>query len=497
MAFAEREEGAEVFSAATTRDQARVVFFVSQAMLRKMPEFCARFGVEVCAHSINQLSTNSFFRPLSSDANSVEGINPYFICIDELHAHPGRDLYDNLETANGKRAGSLLWAITTAGSDQAGICYEQHKYVCRILDGSAKDDSFFGIIFTIDDDDDWALVENIRKANPNWGVSVDPAEIGQKLQKALQLASAQPTFKTKHCNVWVNADHAWMDMQRFRKCADPTLNEEDFLGLPCIVGLDLANKIDILASLKLFWRDDEYPLPPRDLSSRAERSDGEAGASGVEGPALAGVDDDPKPKRHYYAFGTYWLPEARIEQAQNSQYAGWVVEERIRTCPGEVNDFDQVEEAIREDGRRFDVREVAHDPWNAVEVVNHLQQEGMTMVEIAQVVKSLSEPMNELEAAVYDGRFHYNGDPVFEWAVSNVVAHRDRNGNLFPTKESAEKKIDPVSALLNAMNRCMATAAEDGAGGVSVFGNCNRCGELCAGKMVGDRIVFNCGKHSN
>jgi phage terminase large subunit-like protein len=480
MAFADEEPGAEVYSAATTRDQARIVFSVSQAMLRAMPEFCDRAGVEVCSHSINQLRTNSFYRPLSSDANSVEGINPYFISVDELHAHSTRDLYDNLDTANGKREGSLLWAITTAGSDQAGICYEQHRYVTKLLDGSAHDDSYFGIIFTIDDDDDWAIIENIRKANPNWGISVDPAEIGQKLQKALQLASAQPTFKTKHCNVWVNADHSWMDMQRLRKCADPSLSEEDFLGQPCIIGLDLANKLDILAEIKLFWRDE------RQIDSSAESA---------QALAVANEPEEAKPKRHYFVFGTYWLPEARIEQAQNSQYQGWAIEERIRTCPGEVNDFDQVEDAIRDDARRFDVREVAHDPWNAVEIVNHLQQEGLTMVEIAQVVKSLSEPMNELEAAVYDGRFHYNGDPVLEWAFSNVVAHRDRNDNLFPTKETAEKKIDPVSALLNALNRAMATAATGDSGGVSVFGNCAKCGELCAGKPVGERIVFDCGAH--
>lgn len=424
MAFADGEPGAEVYSAATTRDQARVVFSVSQAMLRNMSDFCERAGVEVCSHSINQLRTNSFFRPLSSDANSVEGVNPYFTCIDELHAHPNRDLYDNLDTANGKREGSLLWAITTAGSDQAGICYEQHRYVTKILDGSARDESYFGIIFSIDDDDDWALIENIRKANPNWGVSVDPEEIGQKLQKALQLASAQPTFKTKHCNVWVNADHAWMDMQRFRKCADPKLSEADFARKPCIIGLDLANKIDILAALRVFWRDEP--------------------------------SGERKPKRHYYAFGKYWLPEQRIEESQNSQYRGWALDHRIETSPGDVNDFDQVEDWIRAQGRLFNIRDIGHDPWNATEIVNHLQKERVNCTEVPQTVQQLNEPMNELEAAVYDGRFHYDGDPVLEWAVSNVVAHRDRNGNLFPTKESAEKKIDPVSALLNAINRVIA-----------------------------------------
>lgn len=465
MGFADNEPGAEVYSAATTRDQAKIVWSTAHAMLRAMPEFCQRAGVDTAAHSINQIETNSFFRPLSSDANSVEGINPYFTCEDELHAHPNRNLHDNLDTANGKREGSMLWIISTAGSDQAGICYEVRSYVVKILEGTAQDDSFFGIIFTIDDEDDWASGPEVwRKANPNWGISVDPEEFARKIQKAIQLASAQPSTKTKHLNVWVNADHAWMDMLKFRKCADVTLTEEAFLGEPCVIGLDLANKIDILAKLKLFWRDE---------------------------------GDEEKRKRHYYAFGTYWLPEAQVELAQNSQYEGWAIENRVLTCPGEVNDFDLVEESIRDDAQRFQVREVAHDPWNAVQIVNHLQTQGIVMVKVDQIPKNLSEPMRELEAAVYDGRFHYNGDPVLEWAISNVVAHRDRNDNLFPTKEKPEKKIDPASALLNAINRVMFIDITGG-GDVGVIGRCSQCGEYVAGKVQeGGKVVFDCGKHTS
>jgi len=424
-AFGEGEPGAEVYSAATTREQAKVVWSVSHAMLRAMPEYCDKAEIDCAAHSINQLSTNSFFRPFSADANSVEGSQPYFICVDELHAHPSRELYDNLDTANGKRQGSLLWAITTAGSDQAGICYEVHRYVMRILDGTAKDESFFGIIYALDDDDDWADLTKLPKANPNWGVSVDPEEIAQKVQKALQVASAQPTVQTKHGNRWVNADHAWMDMVKFRKCADPTLRIEAFAGKPCTMGIDVANKIDIMAAAQLFARD-EF------------------------------VSNQQKPKRHYFYFGKNWLPQARIEQAQNSQYQGWAIEGRIQTTPGDVNDFDQVEDWIRGQARVFRICDLGYDPWNAQEIVNHLQAGRMTCTEVPQTVQHLNEPMNELEAAVYDGRFHYDGDPVIEWAISNVVAHRDRNDNIFPTKETADKKIDPVTALLNALNRFLA-----------------------------------------
>ena len=122
------EAGAEVYSAATTRDQAKIVFGVAQQMARKSPEFCQRFGVEVSTHSIHIRDTMSWFRPLASEANSLEGVNPHFVCIDELHAHENRSCYDNLVTAAVKRDQPLIWCITTAGSNREGVCYEVRSY---------------------------------------------------------------------------------------------------------------------------------------------------------------------------------------------------------------------------------------------------------------------------------------------------------------------------------------------------------------------------------
>lgn len=479
MAFAEGEPGAEVYSAATNRDQAKIVWSVSHAMLRAMPEFCERAGVDPAAHSINQLRTNSFFRPLSSDANSAEGAIPYFVCVDELHAHPTRDLYDNLDTANGKRDGSLLWAITTAGSDRAGICYEVRSYITKILENVVQDDSVFGIIFTIDDEDEWSAGPEVwRKANPNWGISVDPFEIGTKIQRALQVSSSQPTIQTKHLNKWVNADHAWMDMQRWAKCADPTLDEDDFSGDSSILGLDLASKLDLLAKIKLFWKDipltvaiescDQGQCDAKDCKNIAflfRTSNGKKVCESHRNRIL----ERKTSKRHYYAFGDYWTPEERVEHSSNSQYKGWVIDEHLHTCPGETNDYDIVEDSIRADCRKFEILEVAHDQYQAVTIVNHLAPEGITMAEVPQLPKYLSEPMKELEAAVYDGRFHFDGDPIMTWAVSNVVCHRDKNDNLFPTKETYENKIDPVTALLTALNRVMATPDAGAGDGKFVF----------------------------
>ena len=433
MLSADGEGGAEVYSAATTRDQARIVFGVAQAMAHGMQEFRNRFGVQITAHSINQENSASWFRPLSSDANSLDGLNIHCGVIDEFHAHRTREVYDVLKTACGKREQPLLWEITTAGSDRSGICYEVRSYVTKILEGVCQDDRVFGIIYTIDDDDDWTEPSSWAKANPNFGISVFPDAIAADAKQALQMASKQPSFKTKHLNIWVAADHAWMDMQRWAKCEDRSLDVADFSGQECIVGLDLASKLDLLAKIKLFWK----RIPD---------------SSGAK---------EPQTKLHYYFFGNYWTPELRVEQSSNSQYKGWVIDGKLQVCPGETNDYDIVEDAIRDDCRSFEVLEVAHDPYQAQQFVNHLMPEGIKMVEVPQQPKYLSEPMKELEAAVYDGRFHFGNDPILTWAMSNVVCHIDKNDNLFPNKERYDNKIDPVTALLTALNRVMANAEQD------------------------------------
>ncbi len=427
MGFMDGEGGAEVYSAATTRDQAKIVFSVAQEMARKMPEFLQRAGVEVTTNSIHQQESASFFRALASEANSLDGLNIHCAIVDELHAHPNRELWDVIETGLGKRDQSLLWAITTAGTNQAGICYEVRTYLSKVLERVIEDETWFGVIYTIDEVDDWQTEESARKANPNFGVSVFADDLAQKVKKAQNIASAQPAYLTKHLNVWCNADSAWMNMHRWHACADSSLSEDDFETVPAIIGLDLASKLDLLSAVRLHWKD-----IVNDKTGRNER--------------------------HYYAFHKSWLPADAIANSTNSAlYAGWVIEDHLTSVDGATNDYDAVEDWIRENAQRFQVQEVAHDQYNATSIVNHLQPEGITMVEVPQKTIFLSPAMKELEAAVADGRFHFNGDPLLTWAVSNVVAHPDKNDNLFPNKQTQENKIDPCTALLIAMNRAMNT----------------------------------------
>jgi phage terminase large subunit-like protein len=341
MGFMDGEPGAEVYVAAVTRDQTDHVFkLAAQPMARNTPEFLKRYGIEVNSNTITQASTSSLFRALASKTNSLDSLNIHFGIIDELHAHPTPEVYQSLDSGTGKRDNSMLWMITTAGSNRAGICYDRRDYITKILSGVVQADTWFGIIYTIDDDDDWATEEACRRANPNWGISVKPSDVLPKLGEAMQLASAAPNFKTKHLNVWVGADAAWMDMTRFGKCADEKLEEEQFLNQDGVVAVDLSFKLDLTATMKLFWK----TLP-------TEVKDKETGAVTTQD------------KVHYYAFGTNWTPEARIEESRNSQYRGWLHDGWLRTCPGETVDYDMVEAYIREESKRFHLLEVAFDPF--------------------------------------------------------------------------------------------------------------------------------------
>jgi phage terminase large subunit-like protein len=425
MAFMDSEQGAEVYSCATTREQARIVFKLAQDMLRKMPSVCTRYGIELAKDTVFQQSSNSLFKALASEAQSLDGLNIHCAVVDELHAHPNRELWDVIETGLGKRDQSLLWAITTAGTNQFGICYEIHSYIKKIIERVIVDESWFGIIYSCDEEDPWDTPETARKANPNYGVSVFPDELAQMVRKAQNIASAQPAYKTKHLNVWCNANSAWMNIAKWNACADPTLDESDFEAVPCIVGLDLASKLDLLSAVRLHWRDIKN-------------------------------EETGRNERHYYVFHQSWLPQDTITESINAHlYGGWIIEGHLIAFPGATNDYDAIEDYVRDNARRFQVQEVAHDQYNATSIVNHLMPEGITMVEVPQRTIFLSPAMKELEAAVADGRLHHNGDPLLTWAVSNVTAHPDKNDNLFPNKENKDNKIDPCTALLMATNRAM------------------------------------------
>jgi phage terminase large subunit-like protein len=417
MLAADREGGAEVYSLATTRDQARIVFGDAQTMARRSPGFRNRFGVEVGAHNLHVLSTGSKFEALSAEGSTLDGLNIHFGCIDELHAHKTRTVYDVVETGTGKRDNSLLWVITTAGSNRSGICYEVRTFVTKLLDGVFEDDTQFGIIYGLDDGDDWTTESALIKANPNWGISVRPEVLAPLQAKAMQLPSAVNNFKTKHLNEWVNADTAWMDMRAWEACGDSTLDIDAFAGQPCWIGLDLASKTDVAALLIVFAH-----------------------------PDVAGA---------YAVFGKYYLPEETISASGNSQYEGWMRTGRITATPGNVIDFEWIEADLLELASRFEIQAVAFDPFQATQLSTRMLSQGLPMIEVRPTVLNFSEPMKTLEALVLQKKLSHDGDPVLTWMASNVVAHLDAKDNIYPRKERPENKIDGIVALIMALSRAI------------------------------------------
>lgn len=376
----------------------------------------SQFGLQVLANALYVPTTNSTFQAKSAEGSTLDGLNTHLAVIDELHAHKTRAVYDVVETSLGKRRSSLLWCITTAGFDTSGICYEVRTMSTKVLEGTVSDETQFAIIYTIDEGDDWTTLDALEKANPNWGVSVRPEMITSLLKKAKALPSAINNFLTKHLNVWCSASSAWMDMPAWD--ANEVDAERSFYeGMPCYIGLDIGAKNDVTAKVLLF-------------------------------PYGNG----------YMTFADFYLPEAAVERSTNSQYRGWVEEGWITQSGGAMTDLSRIEEDIREDLSRYDVKGIAFDPWNALQLATSLSADGAPMFEYRNTVQNFSDPMKSLEALTQDKRISHDGNPVLRWMMSNVVAKLDAKDNIFPRKERYECKIDGVVALIMALG--IATSGE-------------------------------------
>lgn len=414
--LADREGGAEVYSFATTRDQAKIVFGDAKVMAERNAPLRNKFGLQVLANALYVPTSNSTFQAKSAEGSTLDGLNTHLAIIDELHAHKTRAVYDVVETSTGKRKNSLMFVITTAGFDTSGICYEVRTMVTKVLEKSVVDETQFGIIYGLDEGDDWTTVEALEKANPNWGISVRPEIITSLMKKAIALPSAVNNFKTKHLNIWCSASSAWMDMQAW-EAGEINVDRSDFEGQPCYIGLDVGAKNDVTAKVLLF------PVG-----------------------------------KSFVVFADFYLPEAAVEKSTNSQYRGWVEEGWTTQSGGAMTDLARIEEDIRDDLSRFDVKGIAYDPWNALQLATNLGNDGAPMVEYRNTVQNFSDPMKSLEALVQDKRVNHDGNPVLRWMMGNVVAKLDAKDNIFPRKERYENKIDGVVALIMALG--IATSGE-------------------------------------
>ncbi|WP_024530585.1 terminase large subunit [Serratia fonticola] len=426
MTGADGEGGAEVYSAATTREQARIVFEDAKSMIKQARPTLGRL-FEFNKLAIFQEQSSSRFGPLSSDANNLDGLNIHCAIVDELHAHKTRDVWDVLETATGARLQSLLFGITTAGFNKEGICYELRDYAIKVLQGAAtgqfEDDTFFGIIFTLDKEDDPFDEKVWQKANPGLGICKRWDDLRRLAKKAKEQVSARHNFFTKHMNLWVTAEAAWMDMLKWGKC-DFIAPRHELKTYPLWVGVDLSNKIDICAAVKI-W----------------QANNG-----------------------HAHADFKFWLPEGRLERCSRQMaelYRKWAELEKLTLTDGDVIDHAQIKAELQQWVAGESLREIGFDPWSATQFSLALAEEGLPLVEVPQTVRNFSEAMKEIEALVYGGKFHHSNHPVMNWMMSNVTVKPDKNDNIFPNKSTPEAKIDGPAALFTGMSRVLVNGGGD------------------------------------
>lgn len=408
MAWKDGEPGAEVYSGATTEKQAWEVFGPARKMAVAEPQMASGLGITVNAQNLIKLEDGSKFEPIIGKPG--DGASPHCSITDEYHEHATSEQYDTMLTGMGARDQPLALIISTSGDNLAGPCFDDWLTVKKVLERTLVDETHFGIIYTADDEDDWTGELALRKANPNYDVSVSAEFLQQQQRDAISNARKQGVFKTKHLNIWVQARGAYFNMQRWDENADPALHLEQFAGRRCFIGMDLASKVDIAALEMLFPLDDGT----------------------------------------FVRFGRYYLPEETVEQPENQHYRAWRSDGWFNVTEGNIIDFSQILEDLKSFGSQFQLEGVAYDPHQATMLVTELQHEGIPCVEYRPVVLNFSEPMKEVDALLRAHRLKHNGDPVMKWMMSNVVARVDAKDNVYPRKEREQNKIDGPVALIMA-----------------------------------------------
>lgn len=421
LLVADGEQGAEIYTAATKKEQARIVFGDAQNMARKSTAL-GRF-IKVQQHSIFAPSSLSKMVPMSADANTEDGLNPHGIIIDEYHAHPNDALYSVLKSATGARAQPLLSIITTAGFNRLGPCAQLRKSCIGILEQLYEDDAYFTIIFTLDAEDDWLDESTWVKANPNLGVSVSLEYLQEQCRTAQRLPSQQVNFKTKHLNLWTDSSEVWMPHELWMQGATP-VDEEALRGKMCFGGLDLASHRDLCALVLLF----------------------------------------PDGQGFFDVLMRFWVPADSVEERSKKDgvpYAEWVEAGLITATPGNVTDYNFIKAEVLELAAAYQIQDIGFDPYNASQLVVDLTEEGVSMSAFRQGFLTMSAPTKELEKLVLGAKIRHGGNPVLAWMNGNVELRHDPAGNIKIDKGKSKEKVDGMIALVESIGVWL-TAEADG-----------------------------------
>lgn len=419
MMIADGEAGAEIYSVATKRDQAKISWEIARSMVQSNSSLKSRSKL---LHN-RIVVGDSVFVPLSYDDKSEDGHSPHMAIIDEYHQHSGDGMVVAMETGMGARTQPLLFIITTAGFDKNSACYIEHERAQHILEESSVDESYFAIIYTLDEGDDWKDPRVWKKANPNLDVSVFSDYVSRMVVQATDSPTKTNAVLTKNFNIWTQAYSRWINYEKWSSGNLDTFDEGELLGRECYGGLDLSTTVDMSAFVLSF--------PPQDVNE--------------------------KHKKLYWFF----MPEGNImDRAHESKVplVLWSDMGYITLTPGDVIDYDFIESVIMTAAEHYNIREIAFDPYNSTEIVSHVQDEGINMVQFRQGYLSMNPACKEYERLLMKGQFATGDNPVMNWMIANVEVDTDPAGNIKPRKPRRDsgKKIDGVVADIMATSRALA-----------------------------------------
>ncbi|MCX5522597.1 terminase large subunit [Streptomyces bobili] len=435
MTCADGEQGAQVITAATTKEQAGFVF----EPVRKLAEAAPALKKHVLPlkDKILHKRSGSYFKPIASVAGAQHGANIHCAIVDELHEHKTPELVETIETGTGSRRQPLVCIITTADSGKRESVYDRkRKRVEQLARRVFAAPSVYGVVWAAEKDDDPHVEATWRKANPGYGVSPTRSYLQAKSDEAKQSPADLAKFLRLHLGRRTKQETKYLTMESWRNNAG-MVDEAKLAGREAYGGLDLAATSDLCALCWLFPDDD-----------------------------LGGFD----------ALWRLWTPEDNVD-ALDQRTAGaasvWVREGLLVATPGNVADYDYIQLQIERDMDAFDVRSIGFDPWSAVPLTNKLAEAEAPMVKVRQGFVTMSPPLKELQRLLLKGtpeaaQLRHGGNPAVTWMVDNLAVAMDPAGNVKPDKARSAEKIDAVSALVTALSEAMTrepvqkSAYEDG-----------------------------------
>lgn len=420
MLINDDEWKAEVYSCASDRQQAAIVFDVAVDMVRQNPTLSRLIKIIPSTKRMVYQPTGSIYQVLSSEVATKHGLNVSACIFDELHTQPTRALYDVMTQGSGDARRQPLWFfLTTAGTDRNSVCWEVHQKALDILEGRKHDPRFYPVVYGLPDDADWQDEQNWYRCNPSLGYTITIDKVRDAYHKALETPADENMFRQLRLNQWVKQSIRWMPMDKWDECGAPVI-PGDLEGRVCYAGLDLSSTGDLTTLVLVF--------PPSDESES------------------------------YTVLPFFWLPEETLPlrvRRDHVMYDVWEKQGFLQTTEGNVVHYGFIEKFICELGEKYNIREIAYDRWNATQMVQNLEDDGFTMIPFGQGFRDMSPPTKELMRLVLEHRLAHGGHPVLSWNMDNAFVRTDPAGNLKIDKQKSTEKVDGAVALVMALDRAM------------------------------------------